>query len=53
MIYGGPRPQIAAFRDFHIPADLRAQYGYPELTPERKAMIFGLNAARLFCLKPE
>jgi len=38
---------------FQIPADLRAQYGYPELTPERKAKIFGLNAARLFCLTPQ
>lgn len=52
VIYGGPRPQIAAFRAFQIPADLRARYGYPELTPERKAKIFGLNAARLFCLTP-
>jgi predicted TIM-barrel fold metal-dependent hydrolase len=52
LFYGGPRPQIAAFREFQIPADLRAQYGYPELTPERKAKILGLNAARLFCLAP-
>ena len=50
MFYGKPYPQIAAFRGFQIPANLRTQYGYPELTPEIKAKILGLNAARLFCL---
>jgi hypothetical protein len=53
LFYGSPQPQIDAFRDFEIPADLRDKYGYPELTPERKAKIFGLNAARLFCIQPE
>lgn len=50
--YGNPQPQLAAFRAFEIPADMQAQYGYPALTPERKAKILGLNAARLFCLPP-
>jgi predicted TIM-barrel fold metal-dependent hydrolase len=50
--YGDPQPQLAAFRAFEIPAELQAQYGYPALTPERKAKILGLNAARLFCLPP-
>jgi predicted TIM-barrel fold metal-dependent hydrolase len=50
--YGNPTPQIEAFRAFEIPAQMRADYGYPELTPERKAKILGVNAARLFCLSP-
>jgi hypothetical protein len=52
VFYGGPTPQIEAFRDFQIPSALRTQYGYPELTPERKAKILGLNAARVFCVPP-
>ena len=52
VFYGGPAPQIEAFRNFQIPPALRAQYGYPELTPERKAKILGLNAARVFCIQP-
>ena len=52
VFHGSPAPQIEAFRDFQIPADLRAQYGYPELTPELKAKILGLNAARVFCVLP-
>lgn len=52
VFYGGPVPQIEAFRDFQIPPQMRAAYGYPELTPERKAKILGLNAARLFCINP-
>lgn len=53
VFYGGPQPQIDAFRAFEIPADMRDKYGYPELTAERKAKILGLNAARLFCIQPE
>jgi predicted TIM-barrel fold metal-dependent hydrolase len=53
LFYGGPQPQIEAFRNFEIPADMRAKYSYPELTAERKAKILGLNAARLFCIQPE
>ena len=52
LFFGSPAPQIRAFREFQIPSGMRATYGYPELTPERKAKIFGLNAARLFCIDP-
>lgn len=45
---GSPQPQIVAFRAFQIDQSLRDQYGYPELTPEIKAKVFGLNAARLY-----
>ena len=53
MYYGGPAPQIEAFRAFKIPEALRTRYGYPELTLSRKAKILGLNAARLLCLRPQ
>jgi uncharacterized protein len=46
--YGSPQPAIDAFRAFQIPADLRDRYGYPELTPARKAKILGGNAARAY-----
>ena len=46
--YGTPQWQIEAFRRFQIPDALREKHGYPELTKEVKAKIFGLNAARVF-----
>lgn len=42
--YGSPQDQIQAFRTFQISERLQEQYGYPALTPERRAKIFGLNA---------
>ncbi|MDD9970143.1 MAG: hypothetical protein OXR73_28135 [Myxococcales bacterium] len=50
---GDPAVLIKAFREFQIPAELRVRYGYPELTPHRRAKILGLNAARLLCILPE
>ena len=52
LFYGSPSPQLSAFRAFQIPEALRNQYGYPELTDERKAKILGINAARLLCVTP-
>ena len=46
--YGSPQDQIQAFRSFEISAELQEQYGYPALTAEVKAKIFGLNAAALY-----
>jgi hypothetical protein len=43
--YGSPQDQIQAFRTFQIADELREQYGYPQLTPEIRAKVFGLNAA--------
>jgi hypothetical protein len=51
--YGAPQPQIVAFRSFQIDEALRQQEGYPELTPEVKAKVFGLNAAALYGVDPE
>jgi predicted TIM-barrel fold metal-dependent hydrolase len=50
--YGSPQPQIMAMRAFQITAEYQAAYGYPALTNELKAAIFGLNAARLFGVDP-
>ncbi len=44
--YGSPQDQIQAFRTFQIAEEVREKYGYPELTPERKRKIFGLNALK-------
>ncbi|HVU03691.1 MAG TPA: amidohydrolase family protein [Polyangiaceae bacterium] len=44
--------QIEAFRSFAIPQSTRDQYGYPELTADLKAKVFGLNAARVYGLDP-
>jgi predicted TIM-barrel fold metal-dependent hydrolase len=46
--YGSPQDQIQAFRTFQISPELRAQHGYPEITPALRAKIFGLNAARVY-----
>jgi len=46
--YGSPQPQIMAFRAFQIAPELQERYGYPALTPELKAKVFGRNAARVF-----
>ena len=42
--YGSPQDQIQAFRTFQIAPEFRDQYGYPEITPELRAKVFGLNA---------
>jgi hypothetical protein len=44
--YGSPQDQIQAFRAFQFSPELRAQHGYPEMTPALRAKIFGLNATR-------
>ncbi|WP_437738181.1 amidohydrolase family protein [Sorangium sp. So ce1335] len=46
--FGSPQDQIQAFRAFEITPEFQERYGYPALTPERKAKIFGLNAARVY-----
>lgn len=46
--FGSPQDQIQAFRAFEISAEYQQKYGYPALTPERKAKIFGFNAARVY-----
>jgi len=50
-LWGNPQWQIDAFRKFQIPDQLVEGYGYPKLTPEIKAKVFGQNAARIWNLK--
>ena len=44
--YGSPQDQILAFRTFEISPEFQAQYGYPAITPQLRAKIFGLNATK-------
>ncbi|MBT8062144.1 MAG: amidohydrolase family protein [Xanthomonadales bacterium] len=44
--YGSPQDQIQAFRSFQIDESIREQHGYPEMTPQLRAKVFGLNALR-------
>ena len=46
--YGSPQDQIQAFRSFQIADELVERHGYPVLTPELKAKVFGLNGARVY-----
>jgi hypothetical protein len=46
--YGPNRPVVDAFRAFQIPARMRDEFGYPELTDRAKEKILGLNAARRY-----
>ncbi len=50
--YGSPQDQIQAFRTFQISPALREEHGYPEITRELRAKIFGLNAATVYGLSP-
>jgi predicted TIM-barrel fold metal-dependent hydrolase len=50
--FGSPQPQIMAMRAFQITSEFQDTYGYPALTSELKARIFGLNAAELFGVDP-
>jgi len=51
--YGSPQDQIQAFRAFQISAEFRDRHGYPEITPELRAKIFGLNATRPYRISAE
>lgn len=51
--YGSPQDQIQAFRAFQISEQFRAAYGYPQITPQLRAKIFGLNATRPYRISAE
>ena len=51
--YGSPQDQIQAFRAFQIGREFQQRHGYPELTPQLKRKVFGLNAAQVYGLKPD
>lgn len=50
--FNSPTPQIEAFRALEISQQFQDQYGYPALTPDLKAKIFGLTAAKLYNIDP-
>ena len=50
--WGSPQWQIDAFKTLVIPPRMQAEFGYPALTKKAKARILGLNAARLYGVKP-
>jgi len=50
--FGTPQDQIQAMRTFQISEQLQEQYGYPALTDELKAKIFGLTSAALYGIDP-
>jgi hypothetical protein len=51
--YGSPQDQIQAFRAFQIAREFREKHGYPEITPELRAKIFGLNAMKPYGISAE
>jgi predicted TIM-barrel fold metal-dependent hydrolase len=51
--YGSPQDQIAAFRTFQIAPELRDRHGYPEITRELRAKVFGLNALQVYSIPPD
>jgi uncharacterized protein len=50
--WGSPQWQIEAFRRFTMPEPLMQRFGYRPLTPDVKAQILGLNAARVYGIDP-
>ena len=50
--YGPTQAAVDTFRAFQIPVWMREKYGYPELTPEIKAKVLGLNAAKVYGIDP-
>jgi predicted TIM-barrel fold metal-dependent hydrolase len=52
ILTGSPQAQIMAFRAFSITPQYQQMYGYPAITADMKAKIFGLNAAKLYHVDP-
>jgi len=50
--FNSPQPQIEAFRKFAISEQFQSQYGYPAITPEIRAKVFGLSGAKLYGIDP-
>lgn len=51
--YGSPQDQILAFRSFQIARALREEHGYPEITADLRAAIFGRNALKPYGISLE
>jgi predicted TIM-barrel fold metal-dependent hydrolase len=46
--YGTPQWQIDALKTYQMPQRLMDEFGYPQITDDIRAKIFGLNAAALY-----
>ncbi len=53
MWYGSPQPLIQMFMSFQMDQTIRMREGYPDLTPEIKRKIMGLNAAKAYNISAE
>ena len=53
MWYGSPQPLITMFMSFQMDQTIRMREGYPDLTPEIKRKILGLNAAKVYGVSAE
>jgi predicted TIM-barrel fold metal-dependent hydrolase len=51
--YGPTQAAVDTFRAFQIPSWMQEKYGYPQLTPEIKEKILGLNAAKVYGIDVE
>lgn len=51
--WGSPQWLIDAFKALDIPEQMQEEFGYPALTEKTKRRILGLNAARLYGVKPK
>jgi uncharacterized protein len=51
--WGSPQWLVDAFKTLQIPVSMQEQFGYPPLTEKTKKKILGLNAARLYRVKPK
>ena len=49
--YGSPQDQIQAFRSFQISDEYQQRFGYPKITDELRAKVFGLNALKPYALQ--
>ncbi len=45
--YGSPQDQIQAFRAFQISDGFQQRHGYPAITPEIRAKVFGRNGLKI------
>jgi hypothetical protein len=50
--YGPTQGAVDTFRAFQIPEWMQETYGYPELTPELKQKILGMNATAVYGIDP-
>nr|VFK23616.1 MAG: hypothetical protein BECKLFY1418C_GA0070996_11485 [Candidatus Kentron sp. LFY] len=53
IFYGSPQDQIQAFRTFQISEEFQEKFGYPKITDDIRAKVFGLSSAKIYGIVPE